>query len=221
MGWNVQWGDCMELMPSLVDMSIDLILTDIPYGEVNRPSNGLRNLDKGAADVIEFNLDAFLDQCVRICKGTIYIFCGTEQVSQIRAHLVRNKLSTRLCLWEKSNPSPMNGKHIWLSSVECCVFGKKRGATFNEHCKGCVWRFPTERNKLHSTQKPLALFKYLVYVSSKEGDVVFDPCMGSGTTGIAACSQGRNFIGYEKNYEYFLTAWKRMLDENAVKDYME
>ena len=74
-------------------------------------------------------------------KGSIYIFCSTEQVSEIRRLLGLNKLSTRLIIWNKTNPSPMNGQYIWLSSVECCVYGKFPKATFNEHCKGSVLNF--------------------------------------------------------------------------------
>ena len=97
-------GDCLKIMEGIKDKSIDLILTDVPYGEVNRKSNGLRNLDKGKADILTFNLDVFIDNLCRISKGSIYVFCGTEQVSNIRARMVLNKLSTRLCIWQKNKP---------------------------------------------------------------------------------------------------------------------
>lgn len=106
---QVYEGDCLKVMKDIDDNSIDLILTDIPYGEVNRRSNGLRNLDKKQADILEFDLSLFLDECIRVLKGSIYIFCGTGQVSDIKKTLIKKKLSTRLCIWEKTNPSPMNG----------------------------------------------------------------------------------------------------------------
>ena len=65
------------------DNSFNLTLTDIPYGEVNRDSNGLRNLDKNMADVMTFSLDDFLNEVYRITSGTIIIFCGKEQIRQI------------------------------------------------------------------------------------------------------------------------------------------
>ena len=77
----------------------------------------------------------------------IYIYCGTEQVSNIRKLLVQNKMSTRLIILEKSNPSPMNGDKIWLSGIECCVYGKFPKATFNLHCKNTVLRYPCGRVK--------------------------------------------------------------------------
>lgn len=182
--------------------SVNLILTDIPYDVVNRKSNGLRDLDKKDADIITFPIKSFIDECCRICSGSIYVFCSTEQCSEIRNLMVENKLSTRHCIWEKNNPSPMNGQYIWLSSIENCIFGKFKNSTFNEHCKSSVWRYPNGRNKLHPTEKPLKLFEYLISVSSNEGDLVFDPCAGSGTTLLAAKNLNRKYIGVEISEEY-------------------
>ena len=108
--------DCMNVLPSLADGSISLTLTDIPYDEVNRKSAGLRNLDKSHADIITFPLDDFIDEVVRVTSGSIYIFCGSVQVSHIRNRLIEHKLSVRHCIWEKTNPSPMNG-HPALKTV--------------------------------------------------------------------------------------------------------
>lgn len=202
--------DCMNILPSLADESISLTLTDIPYDEVNRKSGGLRNLDKSHADIITFPLDDFIDQIVRVTSGSIYIFCGSVQVSHIRARLIEHGLSVRHCIWEKTNPSPMNGQHIWLSSIENCVFAKKSGAVFNEHCKSAVWRNATERYKDHPTPKPVKLMKRLIEASSNIGDIVLDPCMGSGAVGVAAKQSGRKFIGIEMNPEYFKVTKQRI-----------
>lgn len=196
-------GDCLELMNEIPNGSVDLALTDIPYGKVNRKSNGLRNLDKGKADIVTFDLKELTETLCDKTKGSIYMFCGTEQVSTIRAKMVEKGLSTRLCIWEKTNPSPMNGQVIWLSGIECCVYGKKKNATFNEHCKNTVFRFPTVKGKLHPTQKPIDLMKYLIEVSSNENDTVLDPFMGSGSTGVACVNTNRNFIGIELDKNYF------------------
>lgn len=190
--------------------SIDLLLTDIPYDGVNRKSNGLRNLDKRDADIITFDLDLFLKDVVRITKGSGYIFCGWGQISQITNTLSNYGLSVRLCVWKKTNPSPMNGQHIWLSGVEFAVYFKKKNGTFNEHCKNCVWEFPSGRDKQHPTEKPLKLFEYLISVSSKENDIVFDPCLGSGTTALAAKNLKRNYIGIELNPNYVKIANNRL-----------
>lgn len=203
-------GNCLDLFSKIPDKSVDCTLTDIPYGEVNRKSNGLRNLDKGLADIQTFNIDEFLKNVVRVTKGSIYIFCGTEQVSHIRRYLANSNLSTRHCIWEKSNPSPMNGQHIWLSSIENCIFAKNKNAIFNEHCKSAVWKFPNGRSKQHPTEKPLKLFEYLISVSSKEGDLILDPCAGSGTTCVAAKNLNRQFIGIEKEESYYNVCLNRL-----------
>lgn len=206
-------GDCLKYLGGVSAKAMTCTITDIPYGEVNRKSNGLRNLDKKDADIVTFSLEDFVKEICRVTSGSIYIFCGTEQVSAIRSLLVKAGASTRLCIWEKTNPSPMNGKTIWLSGIECCVYGKFKGATFNEHCKNTVFRFPTVRGKIHPTQKPVALLQYLIETSTNEGDIIFDPCMGSGTTGVAAIKSNRNFVGVELNPEYFKEAQKRIEQE--------
>lgn len=207
---NVMIGNCIELMKDISDGQVHLTLTDIPYGVVNRSSNGLRVFNKKDADTETFDLEFFLKEIVRVTSGSIYVFCSTEQVSFIRAFLAEQKLATRLCILEKTNPSPVNGQYLWLSGVECCVFGKKAGATFNEFCKNTVWRYPSVRNKNHPTEKPLELFKYLIQVSSNEDDLVLDPCVGSGTTAVAAKMLKRNFIAFEVNGDYVEICRKRL-----------
>ena len=208
-------GDCVAYMAGMPDKSVDLLLTDIPYGEVNRDSNGLRNLDKGGADTVCFDLRAVAESFVRLTRGSIYVFCGTEQVSLLRSVFVKHGLSTRLLVWEKTNPSPMNGEHLWLSSIECCVFGKFSGAPFNGHCESAVLRYPVASGQEHPTQKPLDLFKRLVSTSSDLGQTVFDPFMGSGTSGVAALYWDRNFIGCEIDPRFFKIAERRIRDEEA------
>ena len=197
--------DCMKVLPTLADGSISLTLTDIPYDEVNRKSGGLRNLDKSHADIITFPLDEFIDEVVRVTSGSIYIFCGSVQVSHIRNRLIEHDLSVRHCIWEKTNPSPMNGQYMWLSSIENCVFARKQGAYFNlnERCKSAVWKCATEKYKGHPTPKPIELMERLIQASSERGDTVFDPCMGSGAVGIAAKKTKRKFIGVEMDKHYF------------------
>lgn len=202
-------GDCLELMKDIPNDSVDMVLTDIPYGVINR-EGGIRNYNKGIADVETFEIKPFVDGLCRICKGSIYVFCSTEQISEIRKTLMDIGLSTRLIVWEKTNPSPMNGEHIWLSGIECCVFGKKKGATFNEFCKNTVLRYHCGKNDLHPTQKPIKMLEYLISVSSNENDLIFDPCMGSGSTGIACINTQRNFIGIELDENYFKIASERV-----------
>ena len=209
----IEQGDCLELMKGIPGGSVDFVLADIPYDAVNRQSNGLRKLDKEKADIITFDLDSFLQDVLRLCKNSICIFCGKEQFSEIYEFFASQKGTVRPITWEKSNPSPMNGQHIYLSGVEMTVWFKKSGAkTFNAHCKNTVFKYPNGRSKLHPTEKNQALFRELILDNSNEGDIVFDPCIGSGTTAVAAVSTGRHYIGFELDPTYFDMACKR-LDE--------
>lgn len=205
--------NAIKLLKKLKDDSIDLFLTDIPYEKVNKKSNGLRKLDKENANIKTFELEDFLPEVDRITKGSGYIFCGKEQVSEIFNFFSIKKYSTRLMIWEKTNPSPMNCQHVWMSGIETFVYFKKHGATFNEHYKNSVVKFPNGGSKKHPTEKPLKLFKYLIEVSSKKGDIVCDPCVGSGTTAVAAKKLDRNFLVGDISDEYCKLTERRLKNE--------
>lgn len=206
--------DAIQLMRKLSDNSVDLFLTDIPYEKVNKKSNGLRILDKKEANAKTFNLKTFLKQSLRITKGSGYIFCGKEQVSKIFEFFDSNHLTTRLMIWEKTNPLPMNSKYTWLSGIETFIFFKKSGATFNERYKNSVIRYSNGSSKIHPTQKPLGLMEYLIEVSSNKEDLVFDPCVGSGTTAVASFRKTRNFIVGDINEKYINLTKERLKNEN-------
>jgi DNA modification methylase len=209
--------DCMELMKEMVSTERDeitLTITDIPYNEVNRSSNGLRNLNKGNADTLTFDLYKFLQNLYNITNGTIIIFCGMEQFSIIydffNQYAKQGKGTVRQLVWSKSNPSPMNGDYIYLSACENAVWFKKRGATFNAHCKKNVFTYPCGRSKIHPTEKNHDLIKELILDNSNENDVVFDPCAGSGSHLLVAEENNRRFVGCELQKEWFDKAKERL-----------
>jgi len=208
--------DAIILLKKLNDNSVDLFLTDIPYEKVNKKSNGLRKLDKENANTKTFELNNFLEQVYRVTKGSGYIFCGKEQVSEIFDFFASKNLTTRLMIWEKTNPSPMNCKYVWMSGIETFVYFKKPNAVFNEHYKNSVVRFPNGSSKIHPTEKPLKLFEYLIKVSSNEGDLVVDPCVGSGTTAVAAKRLSRIFLVGDIDNEYCKLTEKRLKYETAT-----
>ena len=198
-------ADCLDIMAKMNDGVVDFTLTDIPYDAVNRDSNGLRNLDKGNADILTFNLDEFLKQVLRVTATSLCIFCGKEQFSQIYKFFADiGKGTVRPIIWEKTNPSPMNGQYIYLSGVEMGVWYKKQGAkTFNAHCKNTVFHYPNGRSKLHPTEKNHALLEDLIKDNTNEGQTVFDPCCGSGSHCLVAKNLGRKYIGVELDEQYF------------------
>lgn len=200
-------------MKEFENNKVDFTITDIPYNAVNRNSNGLRNLDKKDADIITFDLNIFLEELFRITKNSIVIFCGKEQFSSIFSFFASKKGTTRPIVWEKSNPSPMNGKYVYLSGIELAVWFKKSGAkTFNAFCKNTVFKYPNGSTKLHPTEKNHKLLTELILDNTNKGDIVFDPCCGSGSHLLVSKQLNRNFLGFEINEEYYKIAIKRLLD---------
>lgn len=214
--------DCMEYMKKLSPKSIDFVLTDIPYDEVQRSTNGLtkiQNLDTlGDADKLKFDLDKFLDEVYRITKNSLCIFCGREQFSSIYTYFANKQGTVRPIVYEKTNPVPSNGQYVYLSGVEFAVWFKKKGAkTFNAHCKNTVFRYPIfgGKKRVHPTQKHPKLFEELIFDNTNEGDIVFDPCAGGMTTALAAAPLNRKFICCEINEEFY-NKGKELLEKEGI-----
>lgn len=204
-------GDCIEFMKEMKDNMVDMTLTDIPYGEVSREDNGLRNLDKGLADTLTFNLIDFLDEVYRVTKGTIVIFCGREQVSPIHEYFAKkDKGTVRQGIWEKSNPMPSNGQYIYLSGIENFIWFRKPKGTFNAHCKNPVLKHPNGSSKIHPTEKNHELLRELILDNSNEGQLIFDPCFGSASSLLVAKQENRNYLGCEIFPEYFEIGVERL-----------
>jgi site-specific DNA-methyltransferase (adenine-specific) len=92
-------------------------------------------------------------------------------------------------------------------------YGEQKREAYEQTVTGypsTVLSFAKDREKLHPTQKPVALMEYLIRTYTNEGDMVLDNCMGSGTTGVACANTGRNFIGIERDETYFDIARKRI-----------
>jgi len=191
-------SDALSLMQSLPSNSVNLLLTDIPYAHVNRPSGGLRNLDKGFADTETFGLIEFAQQAVRVVSGNGVIFCAKD-------------CSTRMIIWEKTNPMPMNGQYLFLSGVECAVFFRKSGATFNGYCQNTVFRYPNGSSRVHPTEKPLEIFKELVTLLSDQGELVLDPCVGSETTAVACKELDRRYVVGDISEDSIEVTQKRLM----------
>ena len=215
--------DCMEYMKTLPANSINFTLTDIPYNEVQRETNGLekmKSLDTlGAADKATFNTDEFCKEVYRITSNSICIFCGLEQMSDIVKFFKKQKGTCRVLVYKKTNPVPSNGQYVYLSGIELAVWFKKRGAkTFNAHCKNTVFEYPIfgGKKRIHPTQKHPDLFKELILDNTNEGDVVFDPCAGGMTTALAASATNRNFICCELNEDYFNKGKELLEKENII-----
>lgn len=215
--------DCMKVLPTIEDKSIQCIITDLPYDGVSKKgaerakySGQLRKIDKGKADILTFNLEDFIDEVTRVSNGCIYLFCGINQISKIYSYFENEKskeFMVRLCVWHKSNPSPMNGQHMYLNSTEYIIFAKRRRTKFNGRCIHNVFEFPTTRSKIHPTEKPIPLLRQMILDSTEKFDVVADFCGGSFSTGMASLELDRNFIGVEVGKEWFELGKERIINK--------
>lgn len=200
-------------MKNMDPLSVTHTITDIPYDVVSRESNGIRKFDKEKADILNFSLNDFIYQLTKVTQENIMIFCAIEQVSDLVFELQKQGFEANLAIWQKSNPSPVNGQYIWLSGVECCVVAARN--ELSEHLKNVIWKAPSGRSKNHPTEKPLKLMQTIVREHTHKDDVVFDPCAGSGATLEAAAIEGRKWLGIELFEEYYNYIKKRMTEYRA------
>ena len=122
-------------------------------------------------------------------------------------------------VWHKTTPAPKIFKAGFLNSCEmgCCCWNKKHTWNFISQaemhnfieCPICV-RPERLSDPKHPAQKPTAILKKMITIASNEGDIVFDPFMGVGSTGVAALSLNRKFIGFEIDKTYFDAAKNRI-----------
>lgn len=194
-------GNCIEFMKTIPDRLFHHVITDIPYGVVNRDDNGLRTFDKNNADVLDFSIPEFINLISDKVQDKVFIFCASEQVSEIVALFEVKGFETTLAIWEKTNPSPANGQHLWLSGIECCVIAQK--GELEDSINSPIWRFSSGRSKFHPTEKPLSLLEHIIIKYTNKGDFIYDPCSGSSSTLEAAIKNERFYCGTELFEDYY------------------
>lgn len=227
-------GDCLQVMPTLADKSVDLVLADLPYGTT-----------RCAWDSV-IPLEPLWAEYRRICRGAIILFAqtpfdkvlGSSNLPMLRYEWIWEKTHATGHLNAKRAPMKahenvlvfyerqptyhpqMTSGHVRKSAVKRGDVTPIYGAqTADSIAYDSTERYPRsvqvfasdkQRIKLHSTQKPVALCEYLIRTYSNAGDTVLDNCMGSGTTGVACANTGRKFIGIEKDPEIFAVAQARI-----------
>lgn len=227
--------DCIRSMKRLANGSIDLILTDPPYNLGNFMKGRDTNLkkmrdnffgDAGWDDLSfedwEKSMDNFFEESVRVLKkgGAMIVFMAIIKVESIIKIAERHGLYYKTTgIWHKLNPMPRNMNLHFVNSTEAWIYFtyKKRTGTFNNDGKvlhdfietGVAANGERKFGK-HPTQKPVQLMEFFVKVLTNEGETVLDPFMGSGSVGVAAQKNNRNFIGVEINENYFQIATRRI-----------
>lgn len=221
-GVTLYCADFIEILPDGVGR-IDHMITDPPYEQKNhdswvetkRPDGSLlKTTEVPFAGVDVIRHDILIRAKMRV-DGWFLAFCSTEGVAAWRDAIESFRLKYKAPLiWVKPDCAPkFNGQgpvrgHECLVSAWCGAGhsrwngGGKRGV-FTHYCN-------SRRDGRHPTEKPVSLMTELVTLFSDPGDLICDPFMGSGATGIACLRAGRSFIGIEKNRKYFDAACERM-----------
>ena len=228
--YSVQVSDYREYMNSLESGSVDLILTDPPYcisketgfkGVVNGEKRFAVSMDFGEWDHAEINLDNMAECFYQSLRrgGTAIVWHDLWKVGKVRDAMesVGFKM-LRLIVWQKTNPVPLNMKATYLSnSREMAIVGVKVGKpTFHSEYDSGIYEYPIPRHngkRQHPTQKPLNLFEDLIRKHSNQGDLVVDPFLGAGTTGVAAVRNFRRFAGCDIDAHYVQISQERIKNE--------
>jgi site-specific DNA-methyltransferase (adenine-specific) len=225
-------GECLEEMAKLETGSIDMVLTDPPYGTTACKWDS----------VIPF--EPMWEQLKRITKKNGAIVLTASQPFTSALIMSNVKMFSYCWVWEKSKPvGHLNANRKPMNKHEDVVIFSSRQPTYNPQGlmeikpkqitrtnKGGIYRkqagtdsvqkktgyprsiiqFQSQNGELHPTQKPVALMEYLIKTYTNEGETVLDFTMGSGTTGLACKNLNRDFIGIEMDEKYFKIASERI-----------
>lgn len=216
--WLIFTEDSRELLPRLPDGFADHVITDPPYDK--KTHEGARTGASADKDLgIDFDaIDgdvSFVGDCVRLARRWVLATCAMEQVGAYRD--ASGESWIRGGFWHKPDAMPQVSGDRPSTPGECMAImhrtGRKR---WNGGGFPAFWSVPIERSdRVHPTQKPLALILRLVEQFTDPGDVVLDPFCGSGTTGVACLRLGRRFVGVERDPRYAALAHERLLAESS------
>lgn len=230
---NLMQGDCLELMKEIPDGSIDLILTDPPYGttackwdsvipfepmweQLNRiikPNGAICLFADGArfsASVISSNVNMYRHKWVWNKNNSAGFATAKIRPFQICEDVLvfgKNKVNYYPIMEERGKPRSKGG---YTTSENYGITPSKKQNNLYYPKNLLNFSNATQKGKLHPTQKPVALLEYLIKTYTQENETVLDFTMGSGSTGVACVNTNRNFIGIELDENYFNIAKERI-----------
>ncbi len=236
---NLHHGDCLEVMTGIPDNSIDMVLCDLPYGitarnqwdkviDLERLWLQYHRIAKPNAAIVLFAAQPFTTQLINSNPKEFrydLVWEKNKSTGFLNAKKMPLRIHEDVLVFYRKPPTytaqkttghkPVNG---YTKTVQSLNYGKTKdsisGGGSTERYPTSVLKFPIINNdnpeKFHPTQKPVELLEFLIKSYTKEGDVVLDNAMGSGSTGIAAMNCKREFIGIEADKEYFDKAKARI-----------
>ena len=221
---NIQCGNCLELIKNIPDNSVDCIVTDPPYRTTPKgcagTSGGMMRTDlTNQGKVFEHNdtpITEYAADLFRVLKdgGHCYVMTNHINLTEMLNTLQGVGFHFTKCLiWDKSNK--IMGR-FYMSQYEYIIFlHKGDGVAINNCGTSDILSVPNRKSKqynsnIHDTEKPVNLMRILIENSTQEGQIVLDPFMGSGSTGVACKLCNRHFIGYEIDPKYYAICESRI-----------
>ena len=226
--YKIHLADSYKHIKKIPSASIDFILTDPPYNLSPYSTGNMKfswrkeiNNDLADWDKKDFMPNNWVKEFKRILKpgGNIFAFTSYNLLGKWHEAFDPEFDTFQFMVWHKTNPAPKIRRAGFLNSCELIVCMWNKNHTWNFSKQNEMHNFietpicmGNERIKEphHPTQKPVRILEHFIKLASKEGDVVFDPFMGVGSTGIAALNLERRFIGIELDRKYFEAAKKRL-----------
>lgn len=200
--------------------AVDHVICDPPYDK--RTTEGMRT-NSGSMSSVRLNECAWepfenyelANTLLGLSRGWVIIWCSLEDLGKFRE--IAGNCYIRGGFWHKPDATPQfTGDRPAQPGEACAILHNKGKKIWNGGGHPAFWSYGFERNRLgHPTPKPLDLMKRQVVQFTQPGQTILDPFLGSGTTGVACLSLGRNFIGIERHEPYFDIACKRL--EEAIK----
>lgn len=223
--------NCLNVLKELPDNSVDLIITDPPYSicsvDINKKRNKdnliderySRHIDNGLDKISNgYDISIYNSEFIRVLnKCSIYIWMSLAQLQEyLNFYVNERNWNFTFLYWIKTNVMPAY-QNKYLNDIELCVwFHKDLEAwvpySYNDARTWYMSDTIQFKKYKHPTVKPLEFILRMIRNSSKKGEVILDPFMGSGTTGVACSLTEREFIGIESDKDYFENAEKRIND---------
>lgn len=224
-GWidEIYNCDCIEGMRELPADSVDVIVTDPPYGMDYQSHRRKERYGRIKGDK---NLD-FLDDSFREMKrvlkddSAIYVFASWHNIDVFKEAFERYFKLKNIIIWVKNSHGSGDLKGAYAPKYEMILFGHKgRSLLRGKRMEDVLQCDRVSGSKsVHATQKPTLLLKELIANSSDEGAIVLDPFLGSGSTAVAAVEVGRHYVGYELSEDYCEIAHHRIAQsQNQTKE---